>query len=140
MSNVYHKLYYHLVWSTKNREVFITPAVEELIKYYIPKKIVEHNGISLAFNNTEDHIHLLCHIPPKISISEFVNKIKGSSSHYVNISSDNECLYWQNGYSIFSLSEKNIPFVRKYIINQKQHHRDNTLIDILEKISDDQLS
>lgn len=134
MSNVYHKLYYHIVWGTKNKEPTITPTIEKLIKNYIPKKIIEHNGISLTFNNVEDHIHLLCSIAPKISISDFINKIKGSSSRYINIIQNDKYFYWQNGYGILSLSERGIPFVKKYIINQKQHHKNNSLIEILEKI------
>ena len=127
MSNVYHKLYYHIVWGTKNREPIITPTIEELIKYYIPKKVIEYDGVTLEFNTVSDHIHLLCGIPPRISISEFVNKIKGSSSRYINIIQNEVCFYWQSGYGILSVSEKDISFVRRYIRNQKQHHKKNEI-------------
>ncbi len=41
--------------------------------------------------------------------------------------------YWQSGFGVLSLFEKGIPFVKHYIKNQKQHHKDNrNLIDILE--------
>jgi len=107
--------------------------VEKLIKNYIPKKVIEYGGVSLAFNNVENHIHLLCHISPKISVSEFVNKIKGSSSRYINVLDNDQNFYWQNGYGILSVSKKNIPFVKKYIINQKQHHKNHSLINSLER-------
>ncbi|MEA3463866.1 MAG: IS200/IS605 family transposase [Patescibacteria group bacterium] len=112
MSQTFHKLYYHIVWGTKKRLPLITPAVEELIKKYIPKKVIEYSGRQLALNMVEDHIHLLASIPPKISIADFVHKIKGSSSYYINTTQGEKSFYWQAGYGVLSLSEKGIPFVK----------------------------
>jgi putative transposase len=30
---------------------------------------------------------------------------------------------WQNGYGVFSVSVSNVPVVRKYVANQREHHR-----------------
>ncbi len=81
--------------------------------------------------NIEDHIHLLIALKPSHRPSDIIYKIKGSSSHYINSSSQNT-LYWQNGYGIFSLSKKGIPIVKKYIQNQKEHHKNNSIITKLE--------
>ena len=137
MPQTFYKLYYHIIWATKNRLPLINPEIEKLIKRYIPNKITECNGKQLALNMAKNHIHLLTNIPPKISIADFVHKIKGSSSHYINALQGGKSFYWQSGYGIVSLSEKGVPFVKQYINNQKQKHQDNDLVDILECIQDE---
>jgi REP element-mobilizing transposase RayT len=116
----------------------ITPNIEKWLKEYIANKISEYEGKQLALNMVEDHLHLLVSIPPKISISEFVHKIKGSSSHHINKMQNKISFYWQSGYGVLSLSEKGIPFVKQYIDNQKEKHRNNELLDILEFIPEDE--
>lgn len=134
MSQSFYKFYYHIIWGTKYREAIITAAIEKLLKEYMPKKIKEGNGIFMALNMTDDHLHLLVSIPPKISVAEFVHKIKGSSSHFINISLGEKSFYWQAGYGALTLSEKGIPFIKKYIAEQKQKHFNNNVINILEYI------
>ncbi|MCK5320492.1 IS200/IS605 family transposase [Candidatus Parcubacteria bacterium] len=137
MPQTFYKLYYHIIWATKKRLPLINPEIEKLIKKYVPNKITEYNGKQLALNMVEDHIHLLVSIPPKISIADFVHKIKGSSSHHINALQGGKNFYWQSGYGIVSLSEKGVPFVKQYINNQKQKHQNNDLVDILEYIQDE---
>ena len=132
MSHSFFKLYYHFIWSTKYREPTITPSVEKILLGYLPKKIAENSGTCMALNMTEDHVHILVSILPKISVAEFVHTIKGSSSHFVNLSLGSKSFYWQSGYGVLSLSEKGILFVKSYIANQKQKHADSRVLDVLE--------
>ena len=132
MSQSFFKLYYHLTWSTKCREPIITPAIEKILLDYLPGKIGQNYGSCLALNMTNDNLHLLATILPAISVAEFVHRIKGSSSHFINLNLGTKSFYWQHGYGALSLSEKGIPFVKRYIDNQKQHHADNRVLDVLE--------
>jgi REP element-mobilizing transposase RayT len=138
MPQSFYKLYYHIIWSTKLRVPSIIDVIEAWLKEYIPKKISEYEGKQLALNMVENHLHLLVSIPPKISISEFIHKIKGSSSHYVNLMQNEKGFYWQSGYGVLSLSEKGIPFVKQYIDRQKEEHKNNELLDILEFMPEDE--
>jgi len=132
MSQSFFKLYYHLTWSTKCREPIITPSIEKILMEYMPGRILKNGGSCLALNMTNDHLHLLAAILPAISVAEFVHRIKGSSSHLINLNLDTKSFYWQHGYGALSLSEKGIPFVKRYIANQKQHHANNRVLGILE--------
>ena len=85
MSQVYHKLYCHLIWTTKNRQPLIDEKIEKFLKQYIPQKIKNLKHQQLALNMAEDHLHLLVKRLPSVSISEFVNRIKGVSSHEINL-------------------------------------------------------
>jgi len=44
--------------------------------------------------------------------------------------------YWQNGYAAFSVSQSNVPQVKKYIRNQEEHHRKITFQDELRALFD----
>jgi hypothetical protein len=40
----------------------------------------------------------------------------------------------QNGYGVFSVSEKDIPKVRNYIYNQEEHHKAVSYSEELKKL------
>ena len=96
-----------MVWSTKERQLLIKPNIEFLLYRYIIGKADALNCIIHAINGTENHIHLVVSIPPTLAISDFVKKIKGSSSHYVNnvLSAKENKFAWQTGYGVFSLGQ-----------------------------------
>ena len=89
---------------------------------YINGIITNQNGHSVAINGTEDHIHILCYLPRDMSIADFVRTIKSNSSKWFNAQGKGR-MQWQEGYAAFSVSHTNIPFVKKYIENQKEHHK-----------------
>lgn len=132
------RLYYHLVWATKERQLLITNERERKIYSYIISKADELETIIHAINGTENHIHIVASIPPKISISEFVQKIKGSSTHYINnVFSLSDMFAWQRGYGVFSLGRKQLEEAVIYVKNQKEHHAQNTIIKSLENFNQD---
>jgi len=133
------RLFYHLVWSTKERQPMITAVIEQKLYGYMIGKADSLECITHAIGSIEDHIHIVASIPPKLAVSEYVQKIKGSSSHHVNhgmpgIASK---LYWQRGYGVFSLGEKNLERAIAYVRNQKEHHRKQQLIAALERDSEE---
>jgi putative transposase len=79
----YWRLYYHIVWATKDRVPLITEDIQSKLYGYISRKVKKMNCILHALGGIEDHVHLVVSIPPKLSIADFIANIKGSSSHYV---------------------------------------------------------
>jgi putative transposase len=101
------RLYYHLVWATKERQPLISSQKETELYHYIIGKADTLNCIVHAIGGTENHIHLIVSIPPTQSIAEFVKNIKGSSSHYLNqIRQNSNRFGWQEGYGVFSLGQR----------------------------------
>ncbi len=125
------RLYYHLIWATKERHPLILPEKETQLYNYIIGKSDQFNSIVHEVNGMSDHIHLIVSIPPTIAISEYVRKIKGSSSNYLNKIST-ERFEWQRGYGIFSVGVKNLDIAINYVKNQKEHHGKGTIIRKLE--------
>ncbi|MBF0229658.1 MAG: IS200/IS605 family transposase [Desulfamplus sp.] len=131
------KLYYHIVWGTKNRLPLITEQMEEQLYKYITMKSEELKSITHALGGIDDHIHLVVSIPPALSISEYVGKIKGSSSHFVNHRFDNSQFFvWQEKYGVFSLGSKQLDDAVDYVVKQKEHHYTGSIIPVLEKYDD----
>jgi putative transposase len=91
------RLYYHLVWATKERLPLIQPDKETELYGYIIGKADYLGCITHAINGTENHTHLVASIPPNLSISQFVKKIKGSSSYHWNhtLTSNSDKLSWK---------------------------------------------
>jgi REP element-mobilizing transposase RayT len=81
-------------------------------------------------NGMSDHFHLLVGQMPVISASTVADQIKGESSHWVN---NNDFITqkfgWQNGFSVFSVSQSQVQAVRNYILNQHEHHHEETFAE-----------
>ena len=127
------RLYYHIVWATKNRWALIDGDIEPDLYRYILKKTNDIECIPHAIGGIENHIHMVVSVPPKISISEFVRTIKGGSSHLAN---QRKKFGWQRGFGVLSLGAKQLDTAVEYVKNQKDRHKRNDLISWLE-ITDD---
>jgi len=132
------RLYYHLVWATKERQPLIDSDREAKLYHYLMGKADYLGCIVHACGGIEDHIHLVVSIPPKLSIAEFVKTLKGSSAHHLNnpLSPDANKFGWQEGYGVFSLGSKQLEQAVNYANNQKIHHSQGTAIASLEYITD----
>jgi len=129
----YWRLFYHAVWSTKDRQPLIDPGWEKELYGYLWGKATALECIPHAINGMPDHIHIILSIPPRLAVADVIGQLKGASSHHVNESHPGNSFAWQGEYSVFSLSESMLDKVVNYVKSQKQHHDECTLIDILEK-------
>ena len=125
MAHSLSKNWLHIVFSTKNRQPLIAFDVESKV-YNIIRDEVKGIGCFLdRINGMPDHVHLLMLLHPSKSLADAVKQIKGASSHWIN---QNDLIIekfgWQKGYGAFSVSESQLNRVRRYIDNQKHHHRE----------------
>ena len=132
----YWRLYYHFVWATKERTPLITLEVEEVLFGYLIGKAHSIKSIVHAVDGTENHIHLVASVPPSVALSDFVARLKGSSSHHLN-KIRKHAFFWQGGYGVISFGEKQLEWVVKYVNDQKQHHTEYTALARLEEIAVD---
>ena len=124
MGKVYYRTFYHIVWSTKLRRPFISQKVETHLREIIPRKAAALGATLIEIGMASDHCHVVVSIPPARSVSELVGKLKGSSSHYLNKEvRATRAFDWQDGFAVFSLSERDVPRVAAYVKNQHEHHR-----------------
>jgi putative transposase len=114
----------HLVFSTKNREPFIMPAIESELHPYMATIFREHNSPSLIIDGTRDHVHTLFALGRTITIADLAEEVKTGSSKWIKTKGrEFRNFHWQKGYGGFSIGQSNVAALKRYIRNQKQHHR-----------------
>ena len=124
----YTQLYLHLIWATWDRLPLITADVESRIYAAIAAKCRQLKCEPLAINGVEDHVHVLVRLHPTVSVARLVKEIKGASSHLMTHEiKPGKFFKWQGAYRAFTIRKSDVPTVRAYIQNQKQHHAEKHL-------------
>jgi putative transposase len=70
----------HLVFVTKYRRTVFTDESLAVIEKSLREVALKMNFEIAEFNGEADHVHCLIEYPPKLSISQMVNALKGVSS------------------------------------------------------------
>jgi putative transposase len=135
----YWRLFYHLIWATKQREPLLDERTERMAYGAILNKAKELGVIIHAIGGIEDHIHLVATIPPKLAVAECVRQLKGASSYYINHQGAREQEFmWQEGYGALTLSERSVPDAVEYVKAQRSRHNAGTTVPVLERIDEDE--
>lgn len=124
MANSFLSLQVHVVFSTKNRERWISPQVECEVWAYLAGIIKNQGGKALQIGGIEDHVHLLLAMPATLALSNLVKSIKGDSSKWISQTWPSMREFrWQDGYGAFTVGQSQIADTIAYIKNQRQHHQ-----------------
>ncbi len=123
MGHSYIKNYVHIVFSTKYRQPFIYPPVEEELHAYLGGICNRLDCAVLKVGGYTNHVHILCHLSKNIAVAKLVEEVKSHSSKWIKSKGQEyEQFYWQNGYSSFSVNPRGLDRVVTYIANQHAHH------------------
>jgi putative transposase len=118
----------HLIFSTRGRRPLIKPEFRPDLFAYLGGIVREMQATALIINGTADHVHMLVRIRPAQSAGEIVRVVKANSSKWVRAKWNSD-FAWQTGYGVFSVSESNLPAVKKYIAEQEEHHKKRSFQD-----------
>ncbi|WP_194774807.1 IS200/IS605 family transposase [Pararhodonellum marinum] len=126
----YTQFIYHITYSTKHREPTILHHEKKRLFAYIHNLLTNKNCHLYRINGVEDHIHILTHIHPTISVSKLIKDIKLASSDFIS----REGIFpkfkgWQDGYGAFTETIKAKNRLIKYIKNQEEHHKKVTFLE-----------
>ncbi len=138
MSQTLTRLLAHLIFSTKHRTPIITPEVEPELFAYMGEILKNHDSRLLEAGGTSDHVHLLISQSKNVALSSLMKDVKKDSSSWIKTNGRSfRDFHWQDGYGAFSVSQSQVPALRRYIANQKEHHRRQSfqeeLIALLKK-------
>jgi len=127
MANTYTSLFYHIVFSTKNRERYLLESIQQRVWQYIGGIARENNMSALTVGGVSDHVHVLLKMRPTQTVSKAVQLLKGGSSKWIHEAIPRMKKFaWQDGYGAFTVCPQHVEGVRQYILNQKEHHRRKT--------------
>ena len=124
MAQSFTNLLYHLVFSTKHREPWISDTVEGRVHSFLGGLIRGQKGIALEINGMADHVHILAKLTQSKAVADVLRDLKANSSGWIHAEFPSlKAFSWQLGYAAFTVSESQVERVREYIRNQKEHHR-----------------
>ena len=124
MPSSYTCLYYHLIFSTKDRLPLITETLRPRLYDYLGGVIRLNHGISLAVGGTANHVHLLAALHKEQAVAAALRILKTNSSRWVHETfPDLHGFAWQTGYGAFTVGHSGLANVTAYIERQEEHHR-----------------
>lgn len=113
----------HLVCVTKYRKSVFTLESLALIEKSFQEVAGKMDFQVLEFNGEANHIHSLIEYPPKLSISQIVNALKGVSSRrygQAGYPKPHKVALWSPSYFAVSVAGAPLEVLKEYIKNQEK--------------------
>lgn len=129
LTHVVYQCDYHIVWAPKYRYRVLIGAVKGMVKKDI-RTLCEWKEVEvLELSVQADHVHLVCSIPPKLSISSFMGFVKGEIAIklFKSYPALKRKLYWGNhfwsrGYFVNTVG-MNEELIRRYVKYQEEQEK-----------------
>ena len=124
-SLMWHRLYYHLIWTTEARALTIDRACIEFICRYARSAAGEHRAAILEIGAVRSHVHALFTAKPMTELPKLIGHIKGGSSTVWNkdyAPQEGWRIKWASGYGLSTVAPRTIDSVRAYLRAQPFHH------------------
>ena len=122
-------MHVHLVFVTKYRRGVFTKEILDDLRVIFERVCLDFEAVLVEFDGEDDHVHLLVHYPPKVSISNLVNSLKGVSSRLIRqkqYPSIKQKLWgnalWSPSYFAASCGGAPIAIIKQYIEQQNTPH------------------
>lgn len=128
-------VYLHVIFSTKNREPWLTDStLSSETHAYLGGVSKQLDCPPVIVGGVADHVHLLARFGRVITQSDWVKELKRVSSRWIKERDGRMAGFaWQAGYGVFSVSPSASEDVETYIRNQEEHHRKVTFQDEFRK-------
>ncbi|HBL13542.1 MAG TPA: IS200/IS605 family transposase [Cyanobacteria bacterium UBA11162] len=113
----------HLVCVTKYRKSVFTAKSLEVIKKSFIEVSEKMDFRVLEFNGESNHVHALIEFPPKLSVSQIVNALKGVSSRrygQAGYKKPHKEALWSPSYFSVSVGGAPLEVLKQYIQNQEK--------------------
>ena len=79
-SHSVYDLKYHLVWITKYRKPVLRGEIAKRLRELVRETCATLDVYMIQGHVSSDHVHLLVSVPPTLSVSDLMQRIKGRSS------------------------------------------------------------
>ena len=114
----------HTVFSTKHRDPCITENVAPDLYKYMATILKNLDCHAQLIGGTEDHVHILHSLSRTTAPATVIEELKSDSSKWIKKQGSSFTrFYWQTGYGSFSIGQSNVAALKRYISNQKEHHK-----------------
>ena len=122
-----HLLTVHMIFSTKNRRAILDPTVRPDLYAYMSGILRNLECYDVTVGGIEDHVHIACNLTKKHAPMKVLEWVKKDSSKWVKQQFGKlRNFHWQDGYGLFSVSPSHAEALRRYVLNQEEHHKTET--------------
>ena len=119
----YTTSYYHIVFRTYCSEPTIQVDHERDLYAYIYGIAKNLHCQTYRIGGMPDHIHIFVSLPSTMSVAEFVQRVKTSTSKWLKGNPNFPTFRgWSREYAGFSYSLRDKDMIVGYIMHQKEHH------------------
>ena len=124
-----HSVYdikYHLVWITKYRKPVLRGEIAKRLRELVRQTCATLDVYIISGHVANDHVHLLVSVPPALSVSELMKRVKGRSSRLMleEFGELNRQFWgrhlWARGYFAASSGNVTDDVIKAYIESQGQ--------------------
>jgi putative transposase len=125
-----HRMYVHVVWTTRDRERLVDARVARFLCRFLRGVARQEQAQVLEVGMVTDHVHVLARLDVTTRLPRLLQRWKGGSAAVArreNHSTAAAPLRWSKGYAIQSVSPRALPAVRAYIRAQPNHHPDRAI-------------
>jgi REP element-mobilizing transposase RayT len=129
MPSTYLSLHYHIVFGTTGRVPTIESVWRGRLHEYLGGIIRSLGGFPQEVGGVADHVHLLAGLRATHCLADVMRELKKGSSMWVHDELRFPHFAWQESYAAFTVSATAREAVRRYIINQEEHHRTRSFRD-----------
>jgi putative transposase len=122
--STYTQILYQIIFSTFKREETLAPINRQELFRYIAGILQNKKCHLYRINGVYDHLHIVAHLHPSISLASLIKDVKLASSEHIKKSK----LFptfdgWQDGYGAFTYSFRDKDKLIEYVKNQEIHHQ-----------------
>jgi len=139
--STYTQILYQIVFGSKDYTGFLNNNNKGVLFGYIVVMLNKRNCHPYQVGGYDNHIHIMTHISPTISLADLVREIK-KATHEMMVREKTSFPHfpgWQVGYGAFTYHISMKSTLINYVLNQEQHHREVTFKEELLQLLDENL-
>ena len=120
----------HFVWITKYRKAFLVGDVGLRVRSWVREICAEHEVEIIKGHVSKDHVHLFVSVPPHVSPSQLMQRIKGKTARKLMMEYSHlrrQCWgrhVWARGFFVASSGNVTDEVIVEYIKNQDMEKPD----------------
>jgi putative transposase len=137
--STYTQILYQIVFGSKDYTPFLSSRDQEILFAYIAGVLKNKSCHSYIVGGMCNHVHIITHLHPTISLAYLVKDIKEAS--HAMISRESSIFHnfpgWQVGYGAFTYHISSKESLINYVRNQAEHHKTISYKDELVKLLDE---
>ena len=122
---MWHRLYYHLVWTTRLREPSLDAEAARFLCPYFRSVSARYRARILAVGAVSTHVHVLIAGDPQTDFPKLIGHLKGGSAttwNKLHAESAGWRMQWAPGYGLSTVGRTQVTTVREYLRRQPEHH------------------